>query len=98
FESLTDLNIQKIVTGGIAVETMTDRLVTAGFDRNNIDAAGELANVIEAVEHAPTTKIHMLATYTAMLEICKALIDKGHIKSYYSGCTRGLILCSFFCA
>jgi lipid II isoglutaminyl synthase (glutamine-hydrolysing) len=80
FESLTDLNIQKIVTGGIAVETMTDRLVTAGFDRNNIDAAGELANVIEAVEHAPTTKIHMLATYTAMLEIRKALIDKGHIK------------------
>lgn len=80
FESLTDLNIEKVITGGIAVDTMTDRLVTAGFDRNNIDAAGDLASVIEAIEHAPTTQIHMLATYTAMLEIRKALIDKGHIK------------------
>lgn len=80
FESLTDLNIEKVITGGIAVDTMTDRLVTAGFDRNNIDAAGDLASVIEAIEHSPTTQIHMLATYTAMLEIRKALIDKGHIK------------------
>lgn len=80
FESLTDLNIKKVITGGIAVDTMTDRLVTAGFDRNNIDAAGELPSVIDAIEHAPTTQIHMLATYTAMLEIRKALIDKGHIK------------------
>ena len=80
FESLTELNIKKIITGGIAVDTMTERLVTAGFDRNTIDAAEELPNVIDAIEHAPTTQIHMLATYTAMLEIRKALIDKGHIK------------------
>lgn len=80
FESLTDLNIEKIITGGIAVDTMTDRLVTAGFDKDNIDAAGDLSSVIEAIEHAPTTQIHMLATYTAMLEIRKALIDKGHLK------------------
>lgn len=80
FESLTDLNIEKVITGGIAVDAMTDRLVTAGFDRNEIDAVDELSSVIEAIEHAPTTQIHMLATYTAMLEIRKALIDKGHIK------------------
>ena len=80
FESLTSLDIEKIITGGIAVDTMTDRLVTAGFDRNTIDTAGDLSSVIDAIEHAPTTQIHMLATYTAMLEIRKALIDKGHIK------------------
>ncbi len=80
FESLADLDIEKIITGGIAVDTMTDRLVTAGFERENIDAAGSLESVIKAIENAPTTQIHMLATYTAMLEIRKALIEKGHIK------------------
>lgn len=80
FESLADLDIEKIITGGIAVDTMTDRLVTAGFERENIDAAGSLESVIKSIENAPTTQIHMLATYTAMLEIRKALIEKGHIK------------------
>lgn len=80
FESLIDLNIKEIITGGIAVDTMTDRLTTAGFDENLIKSAGDLNSVIEAIEHTETTKVHMLATYTAMLEIRKALIDKGHIK------------------
>lgn len=80
FESLTDLNIEKVVTGGIAADIMTERLVTAGFDAKEIETTGDLESVIEAIKHAPTTQIHMLATYTAMLEIRKALADKGHIK------------------
>lgn len=80
FESLTDLDIKQIITGGIAVDKMTDRLLTAGFDSSIVDSAGTLENVVEAIEKAPTTKIHMIATYTAMLEIRKALIEKGHIK------------------
>lgn len=80
FESLTDLDIKKSVTGGIAADTMTERLITAGFNPDDIDTSGDLASVIEAIEHAPTTQIHMLATYTAMLEIRKAFIEKGHIK------------------
>src|SRR5690625_4478978 len=77
FESLTDLDIKKSVTGGIAADTMTERLITAGFNPDDIDTSGDLASVIEAIEHAPTTQIHMLATYTAMLEIRKAFIEKG---------------------
>ena len=37
FESLTDLDIKKSVTGGIAADTMTERLITAGFNPDDID-------------------------------------------------------------
>lgn len=80
FESLKPLNIKEIITGGIAVDTMTERLITAGFDKNMIIEAGDLNSVVSAIEHTETTNVHMLATYTAMIEIRKALIEKGHIK------------------
>lgn len=80
FESLTSSDIKHIITGGIAVDTMTERLENAGFDANLIESTHSLEDAVKAIENAPTTQVHMLATYTAMLEIRKALTDKGHLK------------------
>ena len=80
FESLTSCDIKHIITGGIAVDTMTERLVKAGFESDSIERTHSLEDAVRAIENAPTTQVHMLATYTAMLEIRKALTDKGHLK------------------
>lgn len=59
---------------------MTERLVKAGFESDSIERTHSLEDAVRAIENAPTTQVHMLATYTAMLEIRKALTDKGHLK------------------
>ena len=40
----------------------------------------EISDVIPAIKEAPTKYVHILATYTAMLQLRKELSQHGYVK------------------
>lgn len=79
FEQLTDFPVQNAITSGMKAEEMTLRLKVAGIPEESIQQVDSLEAVLEAIEQSQAENVHILATYTAMLEMRKHLQDKGYL-------------------
>ena len=59
---------------------MTQRLVVAGFRVNIIQSIESNDELIEKITNAPTDHVHILTTYTAMLQLRQSLVEHGYLK------------------
>lgn len=80
FEDLQELDIVHIGAGGARKHEMTLRLEVAGFDAQAIEQVPTINDVLTFIKNAPTKQVYVLATYTAMLDIRKALMIGGYVK------------------
>lgn len=80
FESMAEFPIQQVYTAGIKKEEMTHRLKSANIFGGEIIELDSITDVLNTIKNAPTKNVHILSTYTAMLELRKELSDAGYIK------------------
>ncbi|ORN38048.1 UDP-N-acetylmuramate--L-alanine ligase [Lentilactobacillus parabuchneri] len=80
FERLPKMNIKQFITGGERYKDITYRLQVAGVDPQKYLVEPDLDKVVEMIPNAPTKKVYILATYTAMLHLRKVFAAKGFIK------------------
>lgn len=80
YEQIADFPIKKVVTSGMRADEMTLRLKVAGIDPQLISQVSDNDAIIQAIKEAKTEYVHILATYTAMLDLRATLQDKGYIK------------------
>lgn len=78
FEELHHLAVQKIIVGGARHKEMALRLEVAGY--KDLDIKESILEIILAIKQAPTKRVNVLATYTAMLQIRKELANRGYVK------------------
>lgn len=78
FEELQHLPIQHVVVGGARHKEMTLRLNVAGY--TDITVITSISEILEHIKNAPTKRVNILATYTAMLQIRKELAAQGYVK------------------
>ena len=79
FESITDMDVTSVITGGVRHSEMARRLRVAGFDENNLSEVESLTAVLEQIQNQDTDHVYILATYTAMLEMRELLKNKNII-------------------
>lgn len=79
YEQLASYPIKESYTSGMKTTEMTLRLKVAGIDPASIHEVNE-DDIIKTIENSQTDYVHILATYTAMLDIRSKLIDKGYLK------------------
>lgn len=79
-EELQNMSIPKVITGGERREDMTLRLKVAGIELDNLTEASNIKEVISEIKQVPTEHVYILATYTAVLQMRKELIQQGYIK------------------
>ncbi|MEG2255034.1 MAG: Mur ligase family protein, partial [Vagococcus sp.] len=79
-ELLQDMDIPKVISGGERKEDMTLRLKVAGINEELLTEVPDLKSVISEIKTAPTEHVYILATYTAVLNLRKELIQQGYIK------------------
>lgn len=72
--------IKKTYYGGLRQEDLRKRLVVSGFDEQALEPFDDIEGAIQAIQEAPTQKVYLLATYTAMLNLRKALAEHHYIK------------------
>ncbi len=85
FEKLADMdNIDTSYVAGLRVEDLTKRMTVAGFEESQLIKLDDPKAIVEAVKTAPTEKVYILATYTAMLNIRKELAELGYVKERMS--------------
>lgn len=76
FELLERTKIKQVIVGGERFHDMALRLEVAGFDPAQMQVTDSLNSVLETVKKAPTKKVYILSTYTAMLALRKKLADE----------------------
>ncbi|HCM90083.1 MULTISPECIES: Mur ligase family protein [Vagococcus] len=79
-EELQNMSIPKVITGGERREDMTLRLKVAGIELDNLTEVSNIKEVISEIKQVPTEHVYILATYTAVLQMRKELIQQGYIK------------------
>lgn len=79
-EELQSMSIPKVITGGERREDMTLRLKVAGIAPANLTEVSNIKEVISEIKQVPTEHVYILATYTAVLQMRKELIQQGYIK------------------
>ena len=77
FEQLVDYPSQQVITSGMKADEMTKRLKVAGLPEANIQQVDTISAVLESIEQSESKHVHILATYTAMLDLRKQLQAKG---------------------
>lgn len=80
FEKMANFPIQSVYTSGMRKEDMTKRLEVADIFDGEIQQVDTIQDVIEATRNATTNNVHIFATYTAMLDLRKELIQAGYIQ------------------
>lgn len=80
FERLDQFNIPFVAVSGIRREEMHLRLKVAGIPDERMKDYDSVDALIESFQQAPTEKIYVMATYTAVLNLRKGLAEKGFIK------------------
>lgn len=80
YEKFSEMGLQKVITGGERRKDMTLRMKVAGIDDSIITESTDLTKVIDEIKSAPTEKVFILATYTAVLELRKELANQGYLK------------------
>lgn len=80
FESLDRDKIDQVIVGGERHKDMAFRLEVAGFDPDKMIIESDFDQLLAAFAKAPTDKIYILSTYTAMLHLRQVFADKGVLK------------------
>ena len=80
FEKLEEMPIEKMHVGGIAKEQLTDHLQSSYGMPAKIDGVSDMSEIMKAIKGAPTEKVYILASYTAMMEIREELAEQGYVK------------------
>ncbi|MBJ8325414.1 lipid II isoglutaminyl synthase subunit MurT [Streptococcus pacificus] len=80
FESITEMTIPQIFTGGIRESEIARRLRVTGFPEENISSVSSLEELISKLENQETEHAYILATYTAMLEFREILANKKAVQ------------------
>lgn len=80
FESLDKFDIPSIAVSGIRREDMYLRLKVAGVPEERMKKYDTVDALIDSFQQAPTEKVYVMATYTAVLNLRKGLAEKGYIK------------------
>lgn len=81
YEQIVDFPIQKVVTSGMKADEMTLRLKVAGIDPEIITQVETNEQIIDAIKNADTEYVHILSTYTAMLDLRETLINNRYIQA-----------------
>lgn len=81
YEQIIDFPIEKVITSGMRADEMTKRLTVAGIQPELITQVETDDQIIDAIKQAPTEYVHILSTYTAMLDLRETFMQKGYIKS-----------------
>lgn len=76
FESLNQDKIEKVIVGGERHTDMAYRLEIAGFDPGAMIVTDTPNSLLLEMKNAPTEKIYILSTYTAMLALRKKLAEE----------------------
>lgn len=85
FEKLAAMeNIEATYVAGLRVADLSKRMTVAGFNEDQLVQLDDPKAIIETVKNAPTEKVYILATYTAMLAIRKELAELGYVKERMS--------------
>lgn len=79
-EDLARLSIPRVITGGDRHADMTLRLKVAGISEDVLVETKQLTDVVQQIKQVPTDDVYILATYTAVLNLRKELIQQGFIK------------------
>lgn len=80
FEKLNDFEIPYVGVSGIRREEMALRLKVAGVSEDKLSITDSIESLIASFQEVPTEKIYVMATYTAVLNLRKALAEKGYIQ------------------
>lgn len=80
FEKLPIMPIADGYVSGIRQTDLTERLKVAGFEEDKLKPLADSKSIIAAIKAAPTRKIYILTTYTAMLDIRREMADQGLVK------------------
>ena len=83
FEGLHALNSVDTAISGIRVEDLSVRMEVAGFE--NMKVFKTNAELIDWIRKAPTNKVNVLATYTALLDLRKDFAKEGYLKEGMNG-------------
>ncbi|BDR57921.1 Mur ligase family protein [Xylocopilactobacillus apicola] len=78
FEKLHQANVKQVTPGGERWRDISVRLKMADFKIE--EPVPDLKQVIEKIKTAPTKKVYLAATYTAMLQLRQQLAASGYIK------------------
>lgn len=79
YEQLLEYPVQEVVVGGMKADEMKLRLTVAGIEEDIITSSSSIDEIIRSIENTPQEYVHILATYTAMLELRSKLKDKGYL-------------------
>ncbi|WP_321383124.1 Mur ligase family protein [uncultured Enterococcus sp.] len=84
-EAFAEMEIPAVIAGGDRHKDMALRLKVAGISEDKLTEIAELEKVIEAIKELPTENVYILATYTAVLQLRKALTAQGYIQGGMNG-------------
>lgn len=79
FESLSKLQLNKVLIGGIRLYDMAVRLKVAGLPENKFSLCKNFDSLLDEIKKCSDNTIYVLATYTAMIDFRKYLNSKGYI-------------------
>ncbi len=80
FEKFKEMPIAKTYVGGLAKEPLVEQLMAVHGQPEDFHLLEDAEAVIEAIQQAPTDKVYILASYTAMMGIREALAEQGYVK------------------
>ncbi|KRL63430.1 Mur ligase family protein [Lactobacillus psittaci] len=81
FEGLDKNKIKQVLVGGERHHDMGFRLEVAGFNPGTMETTPDDNTLLTRIKTAPTKKVYILATYTAMLALRKTLYDEKVISN-----------------
>lgn len=84
-EAFADMAIPAVIAGGDRHKDMALRLKVAGISEDKLSEIENLEEVITAIKNLPTEHVYILATYTAVLQLRKALTTQGYIQGGMNG-------------
>jgi UDP-N-acetylmuramyl tripeptide synthase len=82
FEELASQAAEVVTTGTRAAE-MALRLKYAGLPRSRIAVEADLDRALDLVGRSQAGPVYLLATYTAMLDLRRLLVERGHLRPYW---------------
>lgn len=80
FEKLTKMGSKETFVSGTRKNDLINRMVKAGFSRDNLLPLEDAKEIIEAIKKMKTKKVYILTTYTSMLALREEMYDQGLVK------------------
>ena len=81
YEGLDKSKVKQVLVGGERHHDMGFRLEVAGFNPGTMEVTPDDNTLLTRIKEAPTKKVYILATYTAMLALRSTLYDQKILKN-----------------